>query len=170
MPIKLKFTILFSFLFLLFLEAFPQTKKIDTTGPLAETFEASTPCTGLVAPWFEMPAEIKCELMKWTLTFYKDALGTPSTYQLRCEYGMSQPNTTGIKGGGTIVNKSGTWKINRGRVKDFNAVVYQLDPDKPGHSISFVKLSNQLLHLLYKDQTLMTGTGGYSYTFNRSGN
>ena len=47
-------------------------------------------------------------------------------------------------------------------------VVYRLTADKSQRSLSFVKIGDNLLHLLNPDGSLMVGNGGWSYTLNRA--
>jgi len=55
----------------------------------------------------------------------------------------------------------------KGTATDPDAIIYTLDPDKSATSIQFVKLSDQLLHLLDKSKRLMVGSPAWSYTLNR---
>ena len=57
--------------------------------------------------------------------------------------------------------------IVKGTAANPNAVAYQLHDDKTNNTISFVKLSNDLLHLLDKDKRLMIGNAAWSYTLSR---
>jgi hypothetical protein len=45
-------------------------------------------------------------------------------------------------------------------------VVYRINADQPQRSLSFVKVGENLLHLLNPDGSLMVGHGGWSYTLN----
>lgn len=51
-----------------------------------------------------------------------------------------------------------------------DAVVYQLDPDDPQKSVSFLRVSENLLHVLSREKTLLVGNGAWSYTLNRMDN
>jgi hypothetical protein len=79
---------------------------------------------------------------------------------------MTKPSTTEFMNGGTTVNMQGKWSVSKGTATDPEAIVYTLDPDKPATSIQFVKLTDQLLHLLDKSKRLMIGNPGWSYTLN----
>lgn len=115
-----------------------------------------------------MPVSAACELIKWKLTLYRDGPAkSPATYELHCVYGMPKPGTTGFIGGGESVEMEGTWQIVRGVGSDSNAVAYRLNDKKTGKTISLLKLSDDLLHLLDKEQHLMIGSAAWSYTLNR---
>ena len=60
------------------------------------------------------------------------------------------------------------WTIVRGTKTNPEAVVYQLEPDKPGGSLSCVKADDNILFFLDKERNLMVGNGDFSYTLNRS--
>jgi hypothetical protein len=147
-----------------------QTSPTEQSIPaVLGVFEGITPCSNGARPAPQIPLDVECEMMIWHLTLNQDAAtGASTTYELRSTYGMSQPNTTGIKGGGTPLNLEGTWAIVEGTASSPDAVVYQLNPDDPEMSISFVKISDNLLHVLSPRQALMIGNGGFSYTLNRT--
>jgi hypothetical protein len=126
------------------------------------TFVASTPCTQGTRPIPGIPVNTDCELIKWKLTLFQD-----ETYKLHCVYGLSKQGTTGFIEGGKQVNIEGKWTISNGTAADPNAVIYRLNDDKTNRTISFLKLNDDLLHLLDSDQRLMTGNAAWSYTMNR---
>lgn len=68
----------------------------------------------------------------------------------------------GIKG-----EVEGTWTIVRGTNINPDAIYYQLNPDKPEMRLSFLKLSDRLLHIVDQNKTLMVGNEFFSYTLNR---
>jgi hypothetical protein len=132
-------------------------------------FEGTTPCHNIPRPLPQIPANIDCELMTWKLTLYQDPdSGSPTTFSLASAYGLTQPNTPGIRGGGTKVEMAGQWALARGTKTDPGAAVYRLNPDNPSRSISFVKLDEYLLHVLDRDKGLMVGNAAWSYTLNRT--
>jgi len=61
----------------------------------------------------------------------------------------------------------GKWTIGKGIRSNSNAIVYRLHDIKTNKTISFLKLNDNLLHLLDSDQRLMIGTAAWSYTLNR---
>lgn len=134
-------------------------------------FEGITPCDSLNRPMPQIPAGVECEMIIWKVVLYHEPdTGTPTTYESNSSYGMSQPNTLGIAGGGTPIVMNGTWAIAKGTQADPNAVIYQLNPDDPETSVSFLKVGENILHVLNVNQSLMVGNGGWSYALNRTDN
>ena len=134
-------------------------------------FEGITPCSPLTRPLPQIPADTNCEQMIWKIILYQDsATGTPATYTLESAYGVPQQGTPGLVGGGTPIVMEGTWAIVKGTKIDPGAVVYQLNPDNPQTTVSFLKMAEDILHVLNRDQTLMVGNASWSYTLNRTDN
>ena len=130
------------------------------------TYVGSTPCLKGSQPLSGIPQDSDCEFIRWQLTLYVNDKNEPSNYKLEYEYGISQPGTQGFKDG-KVVRVEGRWQIIKGSKKNSAAVVYQLDPDKSSGSISFVKLSEGILHLLDNEKRLMVGNPGFSFTLNK---
>lgn len=106
--------------------------------------------------------------MIWKVILYQDpATATPTTYTLNSAYGVPQQGTPGLAGGGTAIAMEGSWPIVKGTKPDPDAPVYQLNPDNPQTAVSFLKMNEDILHVLNRDQTLMVGNGAWSYTLNR---
>src|SRR4030088_2282831 len=78
-------------------------------------FIASTPCDQIPRPLLKIPADFKCEFIRWNLTLYQDAQShAPTSYLLTCVYGLPKQGTRGFIDGGTKVEVKGNWKIVRG--------------------------------------------------------
>jgi hypothetical protein len=129
-------------------------------------YVASTPCTAGTRPLPGIPANAGCELIKWKLVLS----GSPGNgrYLLDCYYGLPQQGTKALINGGTRVQRSGKWTGRKGIPGYPNATLYQLDPGLPAISISFLRVSDNLLHLLDDQQHLLIGTGAWSYTLNKT--
>jgi len=125
-------------------------------------FVASTPCSEGTRPLPGIPREAACELMKWKLQLYGRDSGR---YVLDCDYGLPLQGTPGLVNGGTHLHREGRWGI----LKTDGRVYYLLDPDMPSVCVSFLRLNNDLLHLLDSHRQLMIGNGAWSYTLNRLG-
>ncbi|MCI0611033.1 MAG: copper resistance protein NlpE [Anaerolineae bacterium] len=109
--------------------------------------------------------------MKWNLVFYQDPqTGDPTTYQLNSTYGLAKPNTNGLVGGGTSISMEGNWTITTGKKNDPEATVYQLNANDSQTTVSFLKVSDDLIHVLNSEKTLIVGNGAWSYTLNRMDN
>ena len=90
-----------------------------------------------------------------------------TVYELTYVYGLAQQGTPGFIDGGTTAKMQGVWTIVKGTPSNNNAIVYRLTDNKTSKTISFLKLSDDLLHLLDSDQRLMIGSAAWSYTLNR---
>jgi hypothetical protein len=134
-------------------------------------FEGITPCSALTRPLPQIPADTDCEQMIWHLVLYQDPqTGTPTTYSLKSAYGLPKQGTNDLVGGGTAISIEGTWRITRGTKKDPQATVYELNVNDPQTRVSFLKINDNLLHVLNSEKTLLVGNGAWSYTLNRMEN
>ena len=93
--------------------------------------------------------------VKWRLTLYKDSTThQPTTYHLLGTLDRSAA-------------RQGKWAIVRGTKTDPNAVVYQLDADKPEVSVYLLKGDDNVLFILDQQRNFRIGTIDLSYTLNR---
>lgn len=156
---------LFAILLLLF-----ATTDVHAQEPFSFSgvYVGSTPCSQGTRPLPGMSATTDCELMQWTLTLHRQASGSqvPARFTLHCAYGMSQPGTTGFVGGGEKMDMEGTWAIKQTPSTPHLPIV-ELHDRKTNKTITFAKLSDDLLHLLDSDQRLMIGNAAWSYTLSR---
>jgi hypothetical protein len=171
---------LISFLILLFIPACTSVKIPPSHTPtisiveqtnlkIIGVFEGVTPCSNLTRPLSQIPADSDCEQMIWKIVLYHDAVSEmPATYELNSAYGLSQPNSNGLAGGGTEVVMTGTWEIIKGNTAYPNAIIYQLNSDQPRDSVSLIKIGDDVLHILSEDGMLLVGHGAWSYTLNRT--
>jgi hypothetical protein len=141
-------------------------------GPaLYGVFQANTPCSAEARPLSQIPVDAECEQMKWNLVLYQDpATNSPTTYNLTSSYGISKPNTNDLIEGGTSIVMEGNWTITTGTKTDPNATVYQLNADDPQTTVSFLRVSDDMLHVLNSEKALLVGNGAWSYTLNRMDN
>lgn len=138
---------------------------------LHAVFEGITACSAQTRPLPQIPEDTDCELIIWKIFLYQDsAQGTPTTYTLEGAYGPSQPNSTGPAGGGTAISMEGQWAVATGTKTDPEADVVQLFSEGSEVAVSFVKMGEDLLHVLNQDGTLMVGNAAWSYTLNRTDN
>jgi hypothetical protein len=134
-------------------------------------FEGITPCSPLTRPLPQIPADTDCEQMIWRLVLYQDPqTGTPTTYSLKSAYGLPKQGTNDLVGGGTPISMEGKWTITTGTKTDPDATVYQINSDDPQATVSFLKVSDDLIHVLNSEKTLLVGNGVWSYTLNRMDN
>jgi hypothetical protein len=132
--------------------------KLSASGVLV----GSTPCDSLSKALLELPPGTKCEFIRWHLALEE---GSDSAFALTIVYGEGQPNTTGFKGGGEKRTLKGRYKTTQ--TGPLNGGVLHLVGDHASVNLSFVKLDDNLYHLLSPDGQLMVGNGGWSYTLSR---
>lgn len=153
-------------------ESGPRDIASDNRSGLFGVFEGVTPCDTVPRPLPDIPAAADCDHMTWELTLHQSPdqqAGEAATYVLNGRYGRSQPNTpAGHVGGGTEVTRTGSWEIIRGADGKPDAMIYQLNWDDAGSTIFFIKINDNLLHLLDRNKQLRIGHGGWSYTLNRT--
>ena len=142
--------------------------QAPTGSSVVGVFVGNSPCGYFPRPMLNIPSNANCERIEWELTLYEDQkTHAPTSYILYNTYGIAQQGARGFVDGGTKTAMEGKWKIVKGTKTNPAAVVYQLNPGNPKTSISFLKLDDNLLHLLYSDQTLMIGNDSWSYTLNK---
>ena len=160
---------------LVLLTACDDDSKDDTTssppGPVATTtasfspesagaggaiYRATTPCDAVTRPVPAMAPGAQCEMATWKLNLRADG-----RYVLDAAYGMSEPNTLGMRQGGTSVSVAGRWSSERDLIT--------LATDDPAVAVRFLQVGSDLLHLVGADGRLLVGNAAWSYTFNRAG-
>lgn len=129
--------------------------KTNSRTPLAEgptvlgNFEGRFPCAEIYKDW-KQPVQPECTKVKWGLTLFQDSTThQPTSYRL---------NRTA---------REGKWALVRGTKTDPEAIVYQLDSDKPDVSIYLLKGDDNVLFILDQDRNLRVGDFYLSYTLNR---
>ena len=139
--------------------------------PLQIVFVGTTPCGQMIRPMHKVSREADCALVKWTLTLYQDPLTLkPTTYKLSSINRFIVKGTNMYSEPGTKSETEGKWTIVSGTKTDPNSIVYRLESDKPETSMSFLKLSDKLIHLLDIKEKLMIGNESFSYTLSRVAN
>jgi hypothetical protein len=134
-------------------------------------FAGSTLCGDIIRPLHKISQQADCELVEWKLILYQDPLThKPTTYKLTSVSRFIVKPSNMYSQPGIKTETEGKWRIVRGSKSNPRAIVYQLDPGKPQISIRFLKLGDNLLHLLYQDGALMIGSSLASYTLNRISN
>ena len=134
-------------------------------------FQGNTPCSAQARPLPQIPAEADCDQMIWHLILYKDPqTGSPTTFNLKSAYGLSKQGTNDLIDGGTPIAMKGRWTIATGIKNDPQAIVYQLNDSDSRAMASFLKVSDDLIHVLSSEKTLLVGNGAWSYTLDRMDN
>jgi hypothetical protein len=134
-------------------------------------FTGTTPCGQMIRPLHKVSQGADCALIQWRLTLYHDPVSfKPTTYQLSSINRFIVKGTNMYSESGTKNETEGKWTIAQGIKTNPNSIVYRLDPDKPETSVSFLKLSDNLIHLLDNSNRLMIGNESWSYTLSRVAN
>lgn len=132
-----------------------------TTAKLAKdtathfTFDGRTPCVELAKDQ-QLAVRDGCFKLKWRLILNRDPKTlAPTTYILK-----------------TINHRAdtvaGKWTIIHGIPGQPDAIIYQLDPDKPEAAISFLVLDENVILFLRRDYSLYVGNADFSYSLNRN--
>ena len=138
-------------------------------------FAGTTPCGNVIRPLHKISPEPDCQLkdckcfvVEWELTLYMDAATKESTrFRLKGINRYNVKETNMYSEPGIKSEAEGKWVIIRGTKTNPNDILYQLNPDKPGMSLSFLKLGDNLLHIVDQNGKLMIGNEFHSYTLNR---
>ena len=138
-------------------------------------FAGTTPCGNVIRPLHKIGPEPDCQLkdckcfvVEWELTLYMDATTKePTRYKLTGINRHTVKETNMYSEPGIKTEAEGRWAIVRGTKTNPDAVFYQLNPDKPGMDLSFLKLNGNLLHIVDQNKKLMIGNEFHSYTLNR---
>ena len=127
-------------------------------------FEGTSPCNADASEFLQIPANSKCDQVKWKLILNIDESSKPATFILERDYGYYPDNViTKLMG---KISIEGKWKIEKGTKVNPSAIVYQLQSGN--HNISFQLLDGNLLHLLNDDKSLAVGNDGHSFTLSKS--
>lgn len=126
-----------------------------------EKFSGSTPGGSFVKKFLSIPAGENIEMIRWNVS-----LKHAHTFTLQYAYGKMQQGTPNFIGGGAQKTVSGKWIVEKGLKGNPDAIVYKLTSEA-GTSIDLVRLDENILHLLFRDGSLLIGDGGQSYTLNK---
>lgn len=117
-------------------------------------FDGRTPCLDF-AKHYNLQVENDCIKLKWKLTLFRDSkTNNPTTYTLQRI--QNRPNII-----------EGKWTIIKDIKTNSESIIYQLDPDKPNESISFLVGDENVLFFLDRENQLFTGNSDFSFTLNR---
>ncbi len=129
-----------SFLFLVFFASCAR----GTTN----TYIGSTPAGMTVRSFLGIPLSDSVDFIRWKLVLQDDQ------YQLRCNYGISKPNTNGFMEAGMNISLSGSYS------KEKNYYRFRSGTK----TLTAIRLNEGLFHLLDDNNHLLVGNAGWSYT------
>jgi len=144
-----------------------RSNKAVFDGMTAMVFEGTSPGVTKERVFLKIPLNERCDFIRWKLTLMQDAATkAATTFILQREYGFYVDNRTDKSMGQATIE--GTWEVAKVPNLKAGSVVYRLHANSS--SVSFLRLDDNLLHLLNSDQGLMIGNGGQSYTLSRTSN
>lgn len=123
----------------------------------------STPGDEPIKSMLSIPFETKVDFIKWNLKFEDK-----NSFLLDITFGELLPNTLSFKGGGENRTFKGMYTVSKNEGNSNFKEVYNLKKDGLSESISFVKINENIFHLLTPQNKLMIGNGGWSYSLNRN--
>lgn len=127
-------------------------------------FVGSSPCNETIGKLLQIPAHETPDLLEWNIVLRQDPqTHEPTKYVLHCKYGRTVQGKPGLPENSKSLVREASWNIRNDKISNQEAKVFDLS-----ESISLYQLSDGVLQILNPDQTLMVGTGGWSYTLNRS--
>lgn len=132
-----------------------------TKSEVAFELQASTPGDSLIKSMLNIDQNFPVDFIRWHLLIQPEG----QTFELNISYGLSQPNTLGFTADGQKKSVRGTYQVHN----SLHGEVYQLKSEAAKVAFSFLKLNEDLYHLLDADQHLLLGNGGWSYSLNRKG-
>ena len=141
---------------------YPLPTLANSTAILSDTslqiiYDGRTPCQDF-AEENNLTVSQSCFKLKWKLILNRDPKTLqPTTYALK----RTNSRETDIKG---------NWTIIKGLESNQNAIVLQLDPDKPNQTISLLVGDENVLFFLHKDKNLFVGNDNFSFTLNKRQN
>lgn len=152
--------------------------SLEKTSESSIIFTGTTPCSNVIRPIHKITPEAdcpseecKCVMVEWKLILFQNPVSSqPTRYQLSGVNRFIVKESNMYSQPGTKSEREGKWTIIRGTKSNPEAVVYRLNPDNPGISLDFIKLSDKLIHVLDQDGRLMIGNEFWSYTLTRTGN
>ena len=137
---------------------------------VSSEFSGATPCGAVARHFLGIPAEAKRSRITWELTLQgEDAERNPRQYKLVARSGLYSPERPGVEEVKEDIKMQGTWRMTRGTKSDPQAIVYELASDDPKRTAAFVKIGDDVLHLLDNERRAMPGNSAWSYGLSRKG-
>lgn len=122
----------------------PEHSSTQTDSSFAlGTFEGVLPCADCAG----------IRTLLWL--FAEQPSGRPTQYELRQTY-------LGTPDGDQVLDTNGRWMILRGSESNRDATVYQLDFDRPQTTRNFIKIENDELRLLDRNQNEIVSPAPHS--------
>lgn len=141
------------------IEKYPLPTLVNSTDIFKDTslqviYDGRTPCQDF-AKENNLTVSPSCFKLKWKLILNRDPKTLqPTTYALK----RTNSRETDI---------TGKWTIIKGTSSNPEAIVLQVDSDKPNQVISLFVGDENVLFFLHKNGNLFTGNDNFSFTLNK---
>jgi hypothetical protein len=120
-------------------------------------YDGRTPCREIAAEHPEMKVSAACFKLKWRLILNRDPVTfLPTTFTIRKVIDGKAQHITG------------KWMVQKGTGTNAGQLIYTIEPDKPGESISFLVADQNVLFFLNKKNRPYTGNADFSFALNRN--
>jgi hypothetical protein len=151
--------------------ALSQSALTEDRTVVSSGFAGTTPGGRVARHFLGIPDEAKCIKITWDLTLDGEhARQGPRQYKLVARRGHLAPGRPGmVEEAKDAIEMRGTWHIARATKSDPQAVVYELASDDPERTAAFVKVGDDVLHLLDDERRAIPGNSAWSYALNRNG-
>ena len=131
-----------------------------------DVFVGSTPCSPLIKSILNIPADTKCDFIKWDVSF-PAGKNDSKVFQLTALYGEGQNNTTGFIGGGKKITVTGNYSIEVGLNESQNLKVYRLNGEMLQSALFLIEMDNNIFHFADNNKKFIVGNGAFGYVLNR---
>jgi hypothetical protein len=140
-----------------------EENTVDAKEQVSLQYAGSTPADSLIKAALGISQATTVDFMKWELLLNEPE----NSFSLSINFGISQPNTNGFQPGHDTLTYSGKYKIIQLKSDPSKGQAVQLiSSGFTTGRLSMALIGNSLLHILYPDDKLMVGNGGWSYTLN----
>jgi hypothetical protein len=127
-----------------------------------DIYVGSTPCDSFIRAQIGIPANVKCDFIKWQLSI--DVSGSDS-FEIKATYGESKPNTLGfIKA--TEFQAIGKYQFSTGSKDNHKAYILKLSPPEFKTPVILIAMDQNILHFADQNNRLLVGNGGWGYVLN----
>jgi hypothetical protein len=130
---------------------------------LSTLYAGSTPCDPFIRAQLGIPAEIKCDFIKWELNL--DPAGSDS-FKISATYGESKPNTNGFIKAEHFLAK-GHYAFTEATIENSKYSVLNLYASPLKSPLILITMDSNILHFADDHKRFLVGNGGWGYVLNR---
>lgn len=130
---------------------------------ITDVFTGSTPCNLTVNKKLGIPASDTCDYMTWELS----VSGKDSSFKLIIAYGAYLPNTMYFLNGGKSMGITGKLKTTYLARNNTKYKILHLINDAQIPELLFIKMDDNILHLIDINMNFIKGDAGHGFVLNR---